>query len=144
MFAEERLKERMEKVRLDPTYISPYINHLPHSIPLQRLRSVSEVVRLPPVPTHPSVATIRGHTHLTWKPHPQWIPQAIPPLPLRQSPYKLLRQQHYQQIKELVEQKQHLHTSHISHSPHLHTSHISHSPHLPSHLISYISEVWNK
>lgn len=142
MFAEERLKERKEKVCHVLLPRCPLT--LPPSIPWQRLRSVSEVVHLPPAPAHPSMAANRGHTHhatLTQRPHPHWSRQTychIPPIPDKLLPHKSPRQQHYQQIKGLVEQTQLL-TYH-------HPSHITPSqpPHLPSHLISYISEVWNK
>lgn len=105
---------------------------------------------------------------LAQKPHPLWIsptyhhnsrPDSDNPHAARQ--HLPSHQRHYQHIKDLVEHHSHnstLHspsyiTHHSSHTSHIpqHSSQRSCAPfppfpssHLPSHIITYISEVWNK
>ena len=163
MFAEERLKERTEKVCPGPASVAmATVSSLTLSLP-QRLRSVSEVVRLPPTPSRPYMAATGSHTPTQTKlqePRPLWVPQtcrldsipqvvcpdSIPPNPPAQwsgnrtyKSHTSPRQRHYQPIRDLVEQRSlsHLPTPHSKR--HLsRTGHIPACTHLPSRLPAHL------
>ena len=97
---------------------------------------MSEIVHLPPACSSPNMAThATGHTHPRG-PHPFWIcsPNSIPQA--AESVHVLSRQQHYQYIRELMQQCQsppYMHTlppsppAAMSLLPPLPTSHLPHT-----------------